>query len=63
MSYNEGPGQAQLEVTIHEGKKRQIREMFLALKHPVKKLLRVSFGPYKLGKLKPGEWKKVPFKD
>lgn len=44
------------EITIQEGKNRQIHNMFLAVKHPVKSLVRVSFGRYDLGKLKPGEY-------
>lgn len=47
------------EVTIREGKNRQIHNMFLACKKPVKKLVRVAFGPYQLGKLKPGQWMEV----
>lgn len=45
-----------LEITLKEGKKRQIRNMFLALKKPVKKLVRVRFGKFGLGKMKPGEY-------
>lgn len=48
-----------LEVTISEGKNRQIHNMFLVLKHPVKRLVRVSFGPYNLGKLRTGEMVEV----
>ena len=45
------------ELTLKEGKKRQIRNMFLVLKQPVKRLVRIRFGPYALGRLKIGEWK------
>ena len=47
------------EITIKEGKNRQIHNMFLACKKQVKKLVRVSFGPYELGNLKPGHWLEV----
>lgn len=57
--YDAKEGRTILEVTLKEGKKRQIRNMFLALKKPVKKLVRVAFGKYKLGKMKPGEFKTV----
>jgi 23S rRNA pseudouridine2605 synthase len=44
-----------LEVTIHEGRNRQIRRMFAALGYVVVKLERVSFGPLTLEKtLSPG---------
>ena len=48
-------GESIWEITIHEGKKRQVRRMFEAIHHPVKKLVRVKLGPYELGKLKPKE--------
>lgn len=59
ISYDATADRSTVEVTISEGKNRQIHNMFLVLKHPVKKLVRVSFGPYKLGKMKTGEWKEI----
>jgi len=56
INYNPKEGRATIELILKEGKKRQIREMMLALKHPVKRLLRTAFGPYKLGSLKAGEF-------
>ncbi len=47
------------EISIHEGKKRQVRRMLEAIHHPVLRLIRTKLGPYELGELKPGEWKKV----
>lgn len=44
-----------LEITLREGRKRQVRRMCEAVGHPVVKLARVSFGPLALGDLKPGE--------
>lgn len=44
-----------LEVTIHEGKKRQIRHMFENIKHPVLKLKRIKIDGIGLHNLKPGE--------
>ena len=46
-------------VTIHEGKKRQLRRMFAALGHKVLALKRVRLGELKLGDLKEGEVKEV----
>jgi 23S rRNA pseudouridine2605 synthase len=43
-----------LELTIHEGRKRQIRRMCEAVGHPVVALRRVSFGPLGLDDLPPG---------
>jgi 23S rRNA pseudouridine2605 synthase len=42
-------------LTIHEGKKRQVRRMFERLKHPVIDLKRVRIGGLRLGNLKEGE--------
>lgn len=44
-------------VTIHEGRKRQVRRMFDAIGHPVRELLRVRFGPIPLRDLAPGSYK------
>ncbi|MCX7796280.1 MAG: pseudouridine synthase [bacterium] len=44
-----------LEVSLHEGRKRMIRRMFDKIENPVLDLLRIQFGPIKLGNLKEGE--------
>jgi 23S rRNA pseudouridine2605 synthase len=44
-----------LELTIHEGRKRQVRRMLEAVGHPVRELQRIAFGPLRLGALDPGE--------
>ena len=43
-----------LEITIHEGRKRQVRRMCEAVGYPVVSLKRVCFGPLALGRLAPG---------
>lgn len=43
-----------IEITLFEGRKRQIRRMLDRLEHPVIKLKRVSIDGIKLGSLKPG---------
>lgn len=43
-----------LEITIHEGKKRQIRRMLDIIGHPVLKLRRVRIDGIELGGLEPG---------
>ena len=44
-----------VEITITEGRKRQVRRMFDAVGHTVSKLIRVRIGQLDLGKLGPGE--------
>jgi 23S rRNA pseudouridine2605 synthase len=48
-----------IEVTIHEGRKRQVKRMCEAVGHPVKRLERVRFGPLALGDLPRGRWRKL----
>jgi len=49
----------QLELTIHEGRNRQVRRMCEALGRPVRELIRVRFGPLALGDLKPGRARRL----
>ena len=46
-----------LEITISEGRNRQVRKMCAACGLKVTKLLRISEGPFELGALKPGQWR------
>lgn len=46
-------------VHLHEGRRRQIRRMFQALGITVTALHRVSFGPVPLGRLKPGDFRRL----
>jgi 23S rRNA pseudouridine2605 synthase len=48
-----------LELTIHEGRNRQVRRMCEAVGHPVAELRRVAFGPLKLGDLAPGSYRRL----
>jgi 23S rRNA pseudouridine2605 synthase len=48
-------GASSVDVTIHEGRNRQVRRMFEELGHPVIGLTRLRFGPIGLGTLGPGE--------
>jgi pseudouridine synthase len=53
------PANTYLEVTIYEGKKRQIRRMFERIGHPVIKLKRIQVGPILLGDLRVGKFRKL----
>jgi 23S rRNA pseudouridine2605 synthase len=48
-----------LEITIREGRKRQVRRMCEAVGHPVRRLQRVRFGPLELGSLPEGAWREL----
>jgi 23S rRNA pseudouridine2605 synthase len=45
-----------LQITIHEGRNRQIRRTFESLGYKVTKLHRISFGEYKIGYLLTGKY-------
>jgi len=49
----------ELTITIHEGRKRQIRLMFIKIGHKVIYLKRVKQGPLVLGCLKKGMWRSL----
>ncbi|MFQ6070661.1 MAG: pseudouridine synthase [Candidatus Aminicenantales bacterium] len=46
-----------LRVEIHEGRKREVKRMFEATRHPVLELKRIGFGGLELGKLREGKWR------
>lgn len=50
-------GRVVLQITIHEGRNRQVRKMCEAVGLEVARLKRTSVGPLKLGMLQPGEWR------
>lgn len=51
-----------LTVTLTEGKNREIRKVMKAIGLEVARLIRLSYGPFQLGSLKPGEVREVPQK-
>ena len=48
-----------LELSIDEGRNRQVRRMSAAIGHPTLRLIRVAIGPYALEGLLPGAWREV----
>ena len=48
-----------LEITIREGRNRQVRKMCDAIGHPVERLTRVAIGPVTDSRLKPGQWRNL----
>ncbi|MFR3226483.1 MAG: pseudouridine synthase, partial [Blautia massiliensis (ex Durand et al. 2017)] len=53
------PGRTVLEITLHEGRNRQIRRMCSAVGLQVARLKRSAEGPVKLGMLQPGEYREL----
>ena len=53
------PGRTVLEITLHEGRNRQIRRMCEAVGLEVVRLKRSAEGPVKLGMLQPGEYREL----
>lgn len=55
-----------LELTIREGRNRQVRRMTAAVGYPTLRLVRIAIGPWQLDALAPGEWRELdpaPYSD
>ena len=50
---------ATLQITIHEGRNRQVRNMLDAIGHPVAQLRRIAIGPIRDTRLKIGRWREL----
>ena len=50
-------GPNMIEITVHEGRKHQVKRMLASVGLQVIKLHRSQYGPLSLGELKPGEWR------
>lgn len=51
---------AWLRVSLQEGKKREVRRALEAVGLQVNRLIRISYGPFELGDLKPGAVEEIP---
>jgi len=54
---------ARLEITVREGRRREIRQMCERVGLPVEKLVRIQLGPLSLGKLPPGAHRHLTLKE
>lgn len=55
----DGARHTHLEITITEGRNRQVRRMLEAVGSKVLKLVRVAIGPLRIGELQIGKWRKL----
>ena len=54
-----GVGRAAIEITVHEGRNRQVRRMCEAVGHPVRRLVRTGIGGLRDERLAPGTWRRL----
>ncbi len=59
VRYRERIPTSWLELVLTEGRNRQVRRMTAAVGHPTLRLVRVSVGPWRLERLRPGEWREA----
>ena len=50
---------AWIEITLTEGRNRQVRRMTAAVGHPTLRLVRIALGNLRLEALQPGEWRNL----
>lgn len=49
-----------IELTLSEGRNRQVRRMTAAIGYPTLRLIRYAIGPFTIEGLAPGEWREAP---
>jgi 23S rRNA pseudouridine2605 synthase len=52
-------GASRIELTIHEGRNRQVKRMCEAVGHPVRRLHRAAYAGLTLEGLEPGQWREL----
>jgi 23S rRNA pseudouridine2605 synthase len=52
-------GPSTIELTLHEGRKHEVKRMCSAVGHPVRRLHRSRYAGLELGGLAPGEWREL----
>ena len=52
-------GPSRIELTLHEGRKHQVKRMCDAVGHPVRRLHRHAYAGLTLGDLEPGCWREL----
>jgi pseudouridine synthase len=57
MILSQGRHASLLRLTLHEGRKREVKRMCAAVGHPLQDLRRVAIGNIRVRGLRPGEWR------
>src|SRR5439155_2185998 len=52
-------GVSRIELTLHEGRKHQVKRMCAAVGHPVRRLHRSRYAGLTIDGLEPGEWREL----
>lgn len=60
---HERNGRSRIELTLHEGRKREVKRMCAAVGHPVVSLKRIAFANLMGGHLRPGEWRHLTLQE
>jgi 23S rRNA pseudouridine2605 synthase len=59
IEYHEPTQSSVIDITLYEGRNRQVRRMMETVGHPVRELTRIAFGSLRLKGLLPGTWRKL----